>query len=87
MAEIAERYLRAAIRDVAGRLHAPRDLRDEALSSWLDRIARSRGIGQSIAQMTEGVRRFDRRAARADERLLRFATAIHHWKQDMTHGP
>jgi hypothetical protein len=87
MAEIAERYLRAAIRDVADRLHAPRDLREEALSSWLDRIGRSRGIAQSVAQITEGVRRFDRRTARADERLLRFATAIHRWKQDMTHGP
>ena len=86
LTEIAERYLRAAIRDVSERLHAPRDLRDQALSIWLDRIGAARGTKQSISQLTGSLRRFDRRAARADDRFLRFAKAIHRWKQDMTHG-
>ena len=86
-AMILQRYLRVALRDVALRLHAPKELSDGGLTAWLDRIGRSRKVSAAAADLDEQVAQIGTARIPDGARLIRVARTINRWKQEMLHGP
>ncbi|MEE8271390.1 MAG: DUF4350 domain-containing protein [Alphaproteobacteria bacterium] len=85
--EIFRRYLDVVQRDVARRVHAPRDLGDAAFVAWLDRVGTARGTRTSYRALRERAEALIA-AGRADgARLARAALGLYRWKGEMLHGP
>ena len=83
-AEVVRRYLRASLRDVARRLHAPR-LDDAALWAWLTQLGEARGAPLDVAALMRSRPLADRRRETARS-LLAVATRIHQWRTRILDG-
>lgn len=84
--EILRRYRDATFREVTQRLRAPRNLDQEALVDWVDRVGEARGVRRRFRDLRREV---DLAAATAGPRgpnLLRAATGLYRWKQEIIHG-
>ncbi|HWE73920.1 MAG TPA: DUF4350 domain-containing protein [Stellaceae bacterium] len=83
---LVRRYVEATLREVAGRLHAPRGLSDLALIEWLHRIEKARQVELDC----EGIyrRALAAEIAMRDDHaaLAPIARDVHHWKGAMLDG-
>ena len=84
---ILNRYLRVTLRDVSQALHAPAQLRGDALVGWFDRIGKRRGVGVTCAEICREVAGVARQQRVDGARLARAAQSVNRWKQEMLHGP
>lgn len=84
---ILNRYLRVTLRDVSLALHAPAQLRGDALVSWFDRIGKRRGVGITCAEICRDVAGVAAQQRVDGARLARVAQSVNRWKQEMLHGP
>ena len=80
---VMRRYVRATLRDVGRLFHAPRQLDDEKLAEWLDKIGESRGLETRASVVL----------ARAEEGqgtsltgLFQATRDIHDWKEEISDG-
>jgi len=80
------RYFDTTSRDVARRLHAPRDLDDGARAMWLDRIGESRGLATSLTAVRDAIEQ-PAGPMPEEQKALRAAWHLYRWKQEMLHGP
>jgi len=80
------RYFDTTTRDVARRLHAPRDLEDDTRTKWLDRIGQSRGLKTSLSAVRDAIEQ-PAGPMPEEQKALRAARHLHRWKQEMLHGP
>jgi Domain of unknown function (DUF4350) len=84
---MVRRYVETTIRDVAGRIHAPRGLGDAALREWLHRVAQARNLELDCGAI------YRRAEAEAQSRggdlgaLVPIAREIYRWKGEMLDGP
>ncbi|WP_413988020.1 DUF4350 domain-containing protein [Labrys okinawensis] len=80
---VMRRYVRATLRDAGRLFHAPRQLDDEQLAAWLDKIGASRGIDTKSADIL--ARTSD---SHSTSLLVLFQAArdIHQWKEDISDG-
>ena len=85
--EILKRYLRATLRDVARRLHLPRHLDEVALVGLVDRIGRARGVSADYRRLRREAEATAEGGGLHGLRLVQSARNLHHWKQEMIHGP
>lgn len=80
---VMRRYVRATLRDAGRLFHAPRQLDDEQLAAWLDKIGASRGLETKSADILA-------RAADSQSTsllaLFQAARDIHQWKEDISDG-
>lgn len=80
---VMRRYVRATLRDAGRLFHAPRQLDDEKLAQWLDRIGEARGLDTKASTIL---------ARAAEEQnasltgLFQAARDIHEWKEAITDG-
>lgn len=81
------RYLDTAARHVARLLNAPRHLDEAAVTAWLERIGRARGLRPGYARLREDTLGAVNSARPDARRLLLLARRIHAWQRDMTGGP
>ncbi len=84
---ILNRYLRVTLRDVSLALHAPAQLRGDALVTWFDRVGKRRGVGVTCAEICQAVAEVARQQRSDGARLARVAQSVNRWKQEMLHGP
>ncbi len=84
---ILNRYLRVTLRDVSLALHAPAQLRGDALIEWFDRIGKRRGVRITCAEICRAVADAARQQRSDGARLARVAQSVNRWKQEMLHGP
>lgn len=80
------RYWDDAVRDVREALHAPHDLRGEALHGWLDRVAAARGVAVASRALHDQVRHAAEPRATPHARLIA-ARAVHAWRAGITASP
>lgn len=85
--DVFVRYVTSVQRDVARRLNAPRHLEEGGLVDLLDRIARARGIADSLAALRRETDDLARAGDADDARRLRLAQRFNGWRQEMTDGP
>ena len=85
--EILKRYLRATLRDVARRLHLPRNLDEAALVGLVDRIGRARGVSADYRRLRREAEATAEGGGLHGLRLVQSARNLHRWKQEMIHGP
>ncbi len=84
---IVGRFVDATVQDVARQLHAPRGLAGKALTDWLGRVGKARGVtvdpGLAVerADALAGARRADPLT------LVALARDITQWKREIIHGP
>jgi hypothetical protein len=84
--DVFARYVDTVRRDVARRLHAPRELDPRELTAWLDRIGRARGLGDSLDSILRDAEDAMQRARGGDVRYLRIARRLNRWRQEMIDG-
>jgi len=85
-AVIVQRFVDAAIRDVARQLYAPRGLPEPALVDWLARVGRTRGIDVDCAAMVARAHAIAESGGKDEAALVAVARDINRWKQGMTDG-
>ncbi len=83
---ILNRYLRVTLRDVSLALHAPAQLRGDALVDWFDRIGTGRGVSVTCAEICRSVAEVAGQQRSDGARLARVAQSVNRWKQEMLHG-
>lgn len=90
LGDILRRYREALLRDLAQRLHIPRDIpRDpdaRALVHWLNQVGDARGTTQRYSEVNSEVAAAINGPATAVPTLLRAAVRIYRWKQEIIHG-
>jgi len=88
--DILRRYREATLRDLAQRLHIPRDIpRDpdsRALMHWLNQVGDARGVSQRYSEVNHEVAAAINGPPTAVPALLRAAVRLYRWKQEMMHG-
>lgn len=77
--EVLRRYAFQTIQSVAEALHAPRNLEDEALAAWLDRVGAARGVKISCADIMRQTRSAVKNEADLSLLLL-CAEQAHSWR-------
>jgi hypothetical protein len=78
------RYTEAVLRELGGRLHAPRGLSNEALATWLARIGSARGVAPQTAAVLD---RLDGLSGARDLRsLAAVARDLHRFKGEIIDG-
>ena len=80
---VMRRYVRATLRDSGRLFHAPRQLEDEQLAAWLDKIGESRGVKSKSTDIL--ARAADNQGASLLA-LFQAARDIHQWKEDISDG-
>ncbi len=85
--EILRRYLTVTLRDVARRLHAPRDLEETALIEWVDRVGEARGVQAKYGTLRREAEAIIAVASADNSRLTQAARNLHRWKQGIINGP
>ncbi|WP_448952079.1 DUF4350 domain-containing protein [Labrys neptuniae] len=80
---VMRRYVRATLRDVGRLFHAPRQLDDEKLAEWLDKIGEARGLESKASDVLA-------RAAEGKNTsltgLFQATRDIHEWKEAICDG-
>ena len=88
--DILRRYRETCLRDLARRLHIPRDIpRDpeaRALMHWLNQVGDARGTTRRYSEVNHAVTAAINGPATAVPALLRAAVGLYRWKQEMIHG-
>ncbi len=84
---IVGRFVDATIREVAQRLHAPRGLSGRALTDWLQRVGKARGVEIDCAAALEHAQTLAAGGAPDPATLVSLARDITLWKQEMIDGP
>jgi len=88
--DILRRYREASLRDLARRLHIPRDIpRDpdaRALMHWLNQVGDARGVSRRYSEVNHEVAAAINGHAAAVPTLLRAAVRLYRWKQEIIHG-
>lgn len=79
-ADALRRYLAQSVAAVRHVLHAPQ-LGPVALTAWLDRVGRARGIAESLEALER-----DAHTADTPNRTIEVADRVHRWRMEMTHG-
>ncbi|MFV1957948.1 MAG: DUF4350 domain-containing protein [Planctomycetota bacterium] len=80
---ILPRYLDATVRDVLRALPAPRGLGKHDVEAWLDTVASRRGCSLRLAALRTAADEVGKRPAQT----LAVARRIHHWREEILHGP
>jgi hypothetical protein len=83
---IVGRFVDATIQEVARLLHAPRGLTGGALTDWLLRVGRARGVEIDCAAAFERARAIAAGGAADPATLVSLARDITLWKQEMIDG-
>jgi hypothetical protein len=78
-AKMAPRYAALTRSAAAKAVGAPRDLTGEALTAFLDRLSRQRGVADSLAQLTGDAERVRDRTG-----LKALALRLYRWRVEMT---
>ncbi|MGD1876345.1 MAG: DUF4350 domain-containing protein [Kiloniellaceae bacterium] len=90
LADILRRYRETCLRDLARRLHIPRDIpRDpeaRALVHWLNQVGDARGTTRRYSEINHEVSAAIAGPATAVPTFLRAAVRLYRWKQEMIHG-
>jgi hypothetical protein len=84
---IVGRFVDATIHEVAQRLHAPRSLTGRALTDWLSRVGKARGVEIDCAAALDRARAMAAGGASDPAALVSLARDITLWKQEMIDGP
>ncbi len=82
---ILGRYFRAAVREVAGGLHAPKSLSSAELRDWLDRVGKGRGVSVGIRSLESEISSVSRSRGRGAH-VVAAAVRVHRWKREMLDG-
>jgi hypothetical protein len=85
--EILRRYLDATFRDVVRRLRAPRNIDEDSLVAWVDRVGKARGVRASFWDLRREIEVVLGAASPNSPNLLRAAKSLYRWKQEIIHGP
>jgi hypothetical protein len=80
---VMRRYVRETLRDAGRLFHAPRQLDDNQLAAWLDKIGASRGLETKSADI---LARSGDSASLSLAELFRAARDIHKWKEEISDG-
>jgi hypothetical protein len=81
------RYLATTIQSVRHSLHAPRDLDQNALRTWLERVRQSRGGTIPLPELEREVADLAGAHGRGTgKRVVEVSARIHRWRLEMTHG-
>ena len=80
---VMRRYVRETLRDAGRLFHAPRQLDDDQLAAWLDRIGESRGIKAKSADI---LARSGEGGSQTLTGLFQAARDIHKWKEEISDG-
>ncbi|CAM5765900.1 hypothetical protein LMIY3S_01638 [Labrys miyagiensis] len=80
---VMRRYVAETLRDAGRLFHAPRQLDDEGLAAWLDKIGKSRGVSTKSADILARSR--ESRSSSLNE-LFQAARDIHQWKDEISDG-
>ncbi|MCC6996271.1 MAG: hypothetical protein IT370_16800 [Deltaproteobacteria bacterium] len=83
---VLDRYLKNAMQDVGQRLNAGAQVAPAALSGWLSRTGRARGVSVDLEKLSADVAALPREGPRLEARALVTARAIHRWRQEMIDG-
>ncbi len=83
---VLDRYLKNAMQDVGQRLNAGAQVAPAALSGWLSRTGRARGVSIDLEKLSADVAALPREGPRLEARALVTARAIHRWRQEMIDG-
>ena len=83
---LVRRYVEETVRDVARRLHAPRDLTDAGSLDWLERVAAARGVSQDGAGLCARAEMLAATGWRQSTEQAALPREIWRWKQEMMHG-
>ena len=83
---VLDRYLKNAMQDVGQRLNAGAQVAPAALSGWLVRTGRARGVTVDLEKLSSDVAALPRAGPRLEARALVTARAIHRWRQEMIDG-
>jgi hypothetical protein len=82
-----QRYVQATIRDVAQKVHAPRGLSDGALTEWLGRVGRTRGVDIDCGAVLRRTEELTLGRQRDLAPLVPLARDIHQWRLGIIDGP
>ncbi|MEX2618055.1 MAG: DUF4350 domain-containing protein [Alphaproteobacteria bacterium] len=82
--EVARAYPGIVLRELAQQLHAPRHMNAAEQIRWIDRIGAARRMEPSFEAL---YREASAAPLSGGPRLLRAMQRLHHWKQEMIHGP
>ncbi len=85
--EILRRYQSVTLRDVARRLHAPRNLDEDALVDWVDRVGEARGVRAKYRNLRHEAEARAGAANADNPRLALAAQNLYRWKQEIINGP
>lgn len=85
-AGVMQRYVKMSIRAVGRSLHAPHNLSDAALAQWLDRVAKSRKIDKSCAEILLTTGTLNSNDRQTLTRLFKSAWDIYKWKGEILNG-
>jgi len=85
--EILRRYRDATFRDVVRRLRAPRNIDEDSLVAWVDRVGKARGVRASFWDLRRKIEVVLGAASPNSPNLLRAAKSLYRWKQEIIHGP
>jgi hypothetical protein len=83
---LVRRYVEETIRDVARRLHAPRDLTGAAILGWLQRIAAARGVSIDCTDLSARAEMLAATGWHQSTEQVRLPREIWRWKQELMHG-
>jgi hypothetical protein len=86
-AHTLDRYMEAALADVARALHAPAALSGAPLRRWLAGVGRRRGAHIDVDRLEAQVARAQRSPHLSSAAVLAAAQRIHRWKEEMLRGP
>ncbi|MGF1631359.1 MAG: DUF4350 domain-containing protein [Kiloniellaceae bacterium] len=90
LADILRRYREACLRDLARRMHIPREITlhpdDRALMHWLNQVGDARGTSQRYSEVNAEVNAAVGGPNTPVTQVLRAALHLYRWKQEMIHG-
>lgn len=82
-AEPMWRYIVMTIRTTGHALHAPTGLDDEALATWLDKIAKARGLPANCLAILSSAKQNSQQGTKNPGRLYQCVHDIHRWQNEM----
>ena len=80
---VMRRYVRATLRDVGRLFHAPRQLDDEKLAEWLDKIGEARGLETKASALLASTGEGQNTSLTG---LFQATRDIHEWKEEISDG-
>ena len=82
-AAVLKRYAQTSLRDAARQLRAPRGLEGPALTGWLDRASKARGLPDSASDLLS---KAENASASDLARLFATARSLYFWKKELLNG-